>query len=194
MCKNNLQCCSVELCCRSGEELAPIVTLQVLEWCLCLFLKATLRWHFSKTEQLGVFTKWAGWAFLTISCLNPGPYRRLQDFFLILPLNQTLPACSHLLTLILVALWACLWLSSPSRSVPSCTHTHTDAQTHSHIYTLPQSTPLLQSWVTALGPGDLRTSKLSLLTVPPCQTPKQRFWTHPHFYFSTPHFSVSVSI
>lgn len=91
-----------------------------------------------------MFTKWAGWAFLTISCLNPGPYRRLQDFFLILPLNQTLPACSHLLTLILVALWACLWLSSPSRSVPSCTHTHRCTNTLTYIHTAPKHSPLAE--------------------------------------------------
>lgn len=152
-------------------------------------------WRVRCVQQI----KWAGWAFLTISCLNPGPYRKLQDFFLIPPLNQTSPACSHLLTLILAALWACLSLSSLSRLVPSCTHTHTQIHksTHTHIHIQsPKHSPAehLQSWVTALGTGYLLcTSKLSLLRLPPSQTPKQKYWTHPHFHFSTSHFSVSMS-
>lgn len=138
--------------------------------------ESTLRWQFSKAEGLGVFSIWAGWAFLTISCLNLDPYRKLQDFLLILPLNQISPACPHVLTLILAALWACLYLSSLSSSVPSCTHRHRYTHGHTYTHTTPKalSAEHLQSWVTALGPGHLCTSKLFLLTLPPCQTPKQR--------------------
>lgn len=113
-------------------------------------------WRVRCVQQI----KWAGWAFLTISCLNPGPYRKLQDFFLIPPLNQTSPACSHLLTLILAALWACLSLSSLSRLVPSCTHTHTDTQIHTHTYThtIPKALPCWALAELSDCPGDWLSS------------------------------------
>lgn len=91
-------------------------------------------WRARRVQQ----TKWAGWAFLTVSRLNHSPHGKLQGFLLSPPLNQASPAFSLLLTLVPAALWACLWLSSLSIPVPCCTHRHTHTQS-------PQSTLLLST-------------------------------------------------
>lgn len=74
------------------------------------------------------------------------------------------------------------------------THTQIHKYAHTHTHTAPKALPTehLQSWVTALGSGHLLSSKLSLLRLPPLQTPKQSCWTHTQIYFSTQHFSVSM--
>lgn len=87
--------------------------------------------------------KWAGWAFLAVSCLNHGPYRKQQQVFL-LSADQASPAFSLLLTLIPAALWAFLCLSSLPIPVPSCTHVHTHKYMHIHTQS-PWSTPLLST-------------------------------------------------
>lgn len=148
-------------------------------------------WRVRHAQQM----KWAGWAFLAVSCLNHGPYRK-QQVFLLSP-DQASPAFSLLLTLIPAALWAFLCLSSLSIPVPSCTHVHTRRYTpctctYTHTHTKPlEHSPAehLQGWVTALWTSrPLCISKLSLLGLPPSQTLKQSCWTHPRFYFSPPHF------
>lgn len=122
--KGFLQCCS-----KCGRVRSNSRSANITEWCLGLFWKhlemAFLQnWRVRRVQQ----TKWAGWAFLTVSRLNHGPHGKLQGFLLSPPLNQASPAFSLLLTLVPAALWACLWLSSLSIPVPCCTH----RRTHTH--------------------------------------------------------------
>lgn len=92
------------------------------------FLK---NWRVRRVQQM----KWAGWAFLTLSSLNHGPYRELQGFLLSPSLTQALPTFSLPLTFVPAALWACLSLSSLSIPVPSRTHMHIQVHTHTRTDT-----------------------------------------------------------
>lgn len=150
-------------------------------------------WRVRHAQQM----KWAGWAFLAVSCLNHGPYRK-QQVFLLSP-DQASPAFSLLLTLIPAALWAFLCLSSLSIPVPSCTHVHTRRYTPctctcTHTHKAPGALPCWALAGLSRCPAD-QPSSLYLQILPAGTASKSNFKTEllnsPTLLFLSPTFSHS---
>lgn len=149
-------------------------------------------WRLRCVQQM----KWAGLAFLTMSHLNHGPYGKLQGFLLSPPLNQASPAFAFC-CLLSQQLSTFVSFFSPPLFFPAHAHLHkhTLATTHTHAKP-PKHSPAehLQGWVPDLGNGQpLCISQLSVLRLPPSQTSKQRYCTHPHLY-SLPHIFPPASL